>query len=388
MVVAASEECESAGMKVAFVHQLPLEIYPPAANALGMLATQDGWEVRAWSSADPKGSPPWQAPGVVVNRPGFPGPRCGGVARLVGFARWHVRVARDLARWRPDAILSVEPHSALAVWIYYRLLGGKARLFIHHHEYYAPGDFLKVGNRSSRICHHFETTDLFGRAEWVSQTNTTRLRLQMGDCAAVSGAKGRLWPNYPPCEWVARARAAMVEREPGPLRLVCVGSLSFEDTFIREVAEWVAARPGEVTLHVCGHNVRSDVWQWLESLAASNISCQPAGCAYAELPELLAGFEVGLVLYKGNTLNFIHNVPNKAVEALVCGLEVWYPPEMAGMRDFHLEFSDLPLREVNFRSMDRGVPAAMARAALDREIFTAERAMAPLLQHLSQSNHL
>ncbi|MEO0016794.1 MAG: hypothetical protein RLZZ522_77, partial [Verrucomicrobiota bacterium] len=163
--------------------------------------------------------------------------------------------------------------------------------------------------------------------------------------------------------------------------------LSFEDTFIREVAEWVAARPGEVSLHVCGHNVRSDVWQWLGTLAASNISCQPGGCAYAELPELLVRFDVALVLYKGNTLNFIHNVPNKAVEALACGLEVWYPPEMAGMRDFHEDFPELLLREMDFRGMVGGVPIGLAREALDPDIFTAERAMEPLLQHISQSNH-
>lgn len=378
-------------MKIAFVHQLPLEIYPPAANALGILAAQAGWEVLAWSSADPKGSPPCQPAGVVVSRPGFPGPRCGGVARLAGFARWHVRVARELARWRPDAIISVEPHSALAVWIYCRLLGGAARLFIHHHEYYAPGDFLKPGNRTSRICHHFETTDLFGRAEWVSQTNATRLRLQMADCAALTGAKGHLWPNHPPQEWVARARAAMAAREPvaraGPLRLVCVGSLSFEDTFIREVAEWVAVRPGEVSLHVCGHNVRPDVWKWLGTLAAPNISCQPTGCAYAELPELLVRFEVALVLYKGNTLNFVHNVPNKAVEALVCGLEVWYPPEMEGMRHFHGEFPALPLREVDFRRMVAEVSVAMPQSALEPGMFTAERAIEPLLHQLRQANH-
>jgi hypothetical protein len=378
-------------VRIAYIHQLPLEIYPPATNALAILSRQEGWELRVWTSAAQKGLAFFEGEDVVVSRPDFPGPRCGSVARLAGFVRWHLRVARELACWRPEAVITVEPHSALAVWMYYRFFGGAARLFIHHHEYYAPGDFLKPGSRTSRICHYFEKTDLFERAEWVSQTNEKRLRMMMDDCAAVTEPKSRLWPNHPPGEWGGRARAAMVCRPPKepaqPLRLVCVGSLSFEDTFIREVAEWVAAQPGEVSLHVCGNNVRPDVWQWLAALDASNITCQPAGCAYAELPELLVRFDVALVLYKGSTLNFVHNVPNKAVEGLVCGLEVWYPPEMAGMRDFHVQSPALPLREVDFRRLVRGVPPALARMTLEPEVFTSERAIEPLLLSLRQSHH-
>jgi hypothetical protein len=386
--MAVGETGEGAGMKIAFVHQLPLEIYPPASNALAILAGQAGWEVRVWSSAGGNGMRPYQNCAVGVTRPDFPGPRCGSVARLAGFVRWHLRVARDLARWRPAAVISVEPHSALAVWIYYRLFGGTARLIIHHHEYYAPGDYLKPGSRTSRICHYFEKTYLFGRAVWVSQTNDARLRLLMNDCGAVTGGNARLWPNFPPREWSDRVKAAKaVAHSPlsdPPLRLICVGSLSFEDTFIREVAEWVAARPGRVSLHVCGHNVRPDVWHWLASLAVPNITCQPAGCAYDELPELLVRFAVALVLYKGNTLNFVHNVPNKAVEALVCGLEVWYPPEMVGMSEFHQRFQQLPLRQVNFGRMTAEMPAPIVRVGIDPEDFSAERAMEPLLESLRE----
>jgi hypothetical protein len=371
-------------MKVALVHQLPLEIYPPAVNALAILAAEEGWEVRAWSSAGAGGMPVYQHPAVAVSRPPYPGAACGSGVRLAGFARWHWRVGGELARWRPDAILAVEPHSALAVWLYYRWHGGKARLFIHHHEYYAPADLRKPGNRTTRICHRFEQADLFGRAAWVSETNETRLRLLMADCPAVTAAKGRVWPNHPPRAWLGRV-ARRAPASGGPLRLVCVGSLSFEDTFIREVAEWVAARPGQVALHVCGHNVRRDVWDWLGSLGAANISCQPAGCPYQELPELLARFDVGLVLYKGNTLNFVHNVPNKAVEGLVCGLEVWYPPEMAGMRDFQARHPGLALREVDFRRLaEMAVPAVRVAPAPDE--LVAERAMQPLLDSLREGS--
>lgn len=365
---------------------MPLEIYPPASNALAVLARQAGWEVRAWSSANRKGLPAYAAESVRVCRPSFPGPECGSGRRLAGFLRWHFLVARALGRWQPDVVLSIEPHSALALWLYYRLFGGTARLFIHHHEYYAPVDFLGAGSRTSRLCHYFEKNDLFGRAEWISQTNETRLRMMQADCAAVTPTNGRIWPNHPPRAWVARGTscraAALANAQSGPLRLVCVGSLSFVDTFVREVVEWVVARPGSVSLHLCGHNVRPDVWQWIESLAAANISTDPAGCAYDELPDLLARFDVALVLYKGNTLNFVHNVPNKALEALACGLEVWYPPEMEEMRLFRHRHPGLRLREIDFKDLPAGVPAVVPTEAPADFPFTCEAAMAPLLERI------
>jgi hypothetical protein len=144
----------------------------------------------------------------------------------------------------------------------------------------------------------------------------------------------------------------------------------------------VAARPDQVSLHLCGHNVRPDVWEWIESLKAPHISTQPAGCDYDALPDLLTQFDVALVLYKGNTLNFVHNVPNKAIEALACGLEVWYPPEMEGMIRFHGNFPGLPLRVVDFRRMEDFLPMPLERFDIDPTAFSAEQAGEPLLQAL------
>jgi hypothetical protein len=385
MVLADSNTAE---MRIAFIHQLPLEIYPPATNALAILARQDGWEVRAWSSANRKGLPECLLPGVTVSRPDYPGPLLGSGKRLTGFLRWHLRVARELARWRPDVVISVEPHSALAVWVYYRFLGGSARLLIHHHEYYAPADFHRPGSRTSRWCHRVEKRDLFARAEWISQTNESRLRMMQADCAEVTAEKGRIWPNHPPIEWIARTKGGLVPSiSPvgSPLRLIYVGSLSFDDTFVRELIEWVVAHPGEVSLHVCGYNVRPDVWAWIDSLGADHISTNAAGCAYGVLPELLAGFDVALVLYKGNTLNFVHNVPNKVIEALVCGLEVWYPPEMEGMAAFHQQFPELRLREVDFRRLPEDLALApLPRAGVGPPVFSAEAAIHPMLDRLNQ----
>lgn len=376
-------------MKLAVVHQLPLEIYPPVTNALEVFSLKAGWTVRAWSSGNHRGLPDQAVQGVNITRPVYPGPQKGKLLRLVGFLGWHLRVALDLARWKPDVVISIEPHSALGVWFYYRLFRSSARLLIHHHEYYAPADFLRPGNHTSRLSHRAELAGLFQRAEWVSQTNADRLQMMRDDLGVPAGDQWQIWPNYPPSGWRERAGAVRTARGPAagsPLRLVYVGSLSFEDTFVREAVNWVASHPEQLTLHVCGYNIKPDVAKWIESLALVNVTIDARGCRYSEQPELLAGFDVALVLYKGNTLNFVYNIPNKVVEALVCGLEVWFPGEMLGLSGFAKEHPALPLRSIDFGSLEREVIAGGRKAAQEDLLpFCNEAAIQPLLQRLERS---
>jgi hypothetical protein len=166
-------------------------------------------------------------------------------------------------------------------------------------------------------------------------------------------------------------------------RLVYVGAASFEDTFIREAAEWVRRHPDVLSLHVTGDNVAADVWEWLESLDAANITTDRKGVDYRLLPSLLSGFDAGLVLYKGNTLNFVHNVPNKATEYLACGLETWYPAEMEGMRAFHESHDDLPMRQLDFRALPSEPPRARRRPVTSFEL-TCESALEPLIAEINR----
>ncbi len=343
--------------------------------------------MRAWSSENRKGIPRWESPSVRVDRPGHPHPESPMLLRMAGYLAWHVRTAVALVKWRPDVIMSVEPHSALAVWIYYFILRGKARLFVHHHEYYAPEDFRRNGMRLLRVVGKMERRDLFQRAEWVSQTNRERMRLLREWNPQIRGETAKIFPNYPLGEWSENSDAVVKERlGMRPLRLIYVGSASFEDTFIREVVEWVGRREGEVSLHICGNNIHSDVWEWLRERAFANVTLEPEGRDYRELPSLLGKSDVGLVLYKGKTLNFVYNVPNKAIEYLSCGLEVWYPPEMDGMTIFHREHSESELRMIDFTNLPNGVPERAAEPDCRQwRDFTCEAAMEPLFAQMEET---
>jgi len=280
----------------------------------------------------------------------------------------------------------VEPHSALATWLYYEVFAGKARLFIHHHEYYAPEDFARPGMRVLRATYKLERRDLFRRAEWISQTNQQRLTLLKQAYPLVDDSKGRVWPNYPTRCWAQRARDRKCERDSARTRFLYLGSASLEDTFIGEFARWIAGHPNETSLHVVSNNISRDVWADLQSLGASNIVLNDAGWDYEEIPSLASQFDVGVVLYKGNTKNFVYNVPNKTIEYLAAGLNVWYPAQMTSMREFETSYPDLPLLQMNFEALPQRVPSLRQLNRPGAFPFTSENAIAPLISAIEHGN--
>ena len=371
-------------MKIAYLHNLPLEYYPPATNTLDLLGDSKQVEVRAYTSQNLKNRDDFVHRSLKIFRFRSPDPSGHQLSRLAVALWWHVRTAWSLFFFKPDAVIYVEPHSALAAWLYYRVLFGKARLFIHHHEYYAPGDYLRPGMRLPRLCSRLESSFLFSRATWISQTNADRLRLAKSHHPEIAEAVWQLLPNYPPARWRERVKAKSRNRQGVPLRLIYVGSASFQDTYVEEIVRWTASHRGTVELHICGYNVAENVWQWLETEPFANVTFDATGFAYDELPDILAGFDVGLVLYKGNTENFIYNVPNKVFEYRVCGLDVWYPREMTGMRHLHKEQPG-KLVELDFADLSRVHPEDLEteRSGLPETMhFCADEALAPLFAQL------
>jgi hypothetical protein len=373
-------------MRIAYIHVLPLEYYPPATTALDILSRQPGWEVRAWSSRNTRDTMEWRSARTVVERPTQGSTTAPLLRRMAGYLNWHLRTARSVARWKPDVVFSIEPHSALATWLYYHVFRGNARLFIHHHEYYSPEDLQAEGMRLIRSTRRLERGDLFNRAEWISQTNEHRLQLLKQWNSNVGDAKGRVLPNYPPEEWIRRARGIRTKNEEHRTRFLYLGSASLGDTFLGEVAEWIAARPEYATLHVTGNNITPALWDKLRSLNASNITLDEAGWLYESIPERLSDFDVGLVLYRGITQNFVYNVPNKAIEYLAGGLEVWYPREMRALAGFHSANPDLRIRQMDFRDLPGEIPR-VARADMTSPFpFTAETATRPLVTAIANAD--
>jgi hypothetical protein len=341
-------------VKLVILHQLPVELYPPVINWLRTISTHPGIAAAVITSPNQRSVITADLPGVSFIRLPFANASQIAPLRWLLFLFWHMRAALQLYRWRPDAVLSVEPHSALAAWIWKVLLRGRGMLLIHHHEYYSPSDYLSRGNRLIRINRLFENR-LLRKADWVSQTNSDRMNLFRQDHPDLTDSQCRVLPNYPPRAWFQQQpKTAPWPKSPeGPLRLVYVGSVSLKDTWIGPLVEWLVCSSNRTcTLSVYSSNIDDATRRFLEERQGGPVTLHAEGVEYDMLPKVLSQYDVGLILYRCRTLNFVYNATNKLFEYLVCGLDVWYPPCMLGVKSFACSNAAPRIIETNFEQMN------------------------------------
>ena len=170
-----------------------------------------------------------------------------------------------------------------------------------------------------------------------------------------------------------------------PVKCVYIGAVSLKDTFIREFCEWVIGQQGQVLFDVYAYNIPRDTVDYLENLESEFVRFFDKGVEYDGMPDLLRRYQVGLILYRGNTLNYVFNAPNKLFEYLVCGLDVWFPKEMKGIYPY--ERNDLLPKVIRIdfikmssfdlgRAMDRnGLPWKVDEYCCEDVFVELERAL-------------
>jgi hypothetical protein len=184
--------------------------------------------------------------------------------------------------------------------------------------------------------HRLEKSRLYPEANWISQTNETRMKLFLDDNSEIQPSQAAVLPNYPPSAWWNGENRAWSGLQPvAPIRFVYVGALSRADTFIEEAVSWIRGLGSEkATLDIFSYNLQAETRCWLRSVAGDGIRFHEEGIPYDDLPQRLRDFHAGLILYKGNTPNYIHNASNKLFEYLACGLDVLYPRQMEGVAPY------------------------------------------------------
>jgi len=377
-------------IRLTLVHWLPLEQYPPACNMLRYFSAGGEYCVSCCTSIRADEQSAVSIPNVVLHRGSFPSGGGHVGTKLVELLALLWQILKGLFLSRPDVILYVEPHSALPVALYL-LLRRSTRLFIHYHEYRELSHFQDRGNLVARLGRWCETAFLHRKAEWISHTNDDRLKMFLQDHAYVNPEVLHSLPNYPPDSWlpiISRSRIHCSESD--SIRLVYVGALSLRDTFIQPLIEWIAAHRGgmRVRLDIYAGTMDAETRSFLESQHLSTVQVFFAGVPYERLPEILPQYDIGLILYRGNSLNYRYNAPNKLFEYLLCGLDVWYPGQMPGIRPIAASLSQQQVVEVNFddhATMDRELDAGFVRKP--REWFsTCEHVLASLGVSIQQGS--
>jgi hypothetical protein len=119
----------------------------------------------------------------------------------------------------------------------------------------------------------------------------------------------------------------------------------------------------------------------LNDLAVGSIRLMN-GVDYQNVPEVLAEYDIGLILYKGHIPNYVYNAPNKLFEYHSCGLDVWYPSVMKGCRDFATDKVYPKIVEVDFDRLDHlNLTDMISRDGCEfrPSPYTAEEACAKIL---------
>ena len=346
-------------LKVAVIHWFPVEYYPPVTNCMNFFAAQSGINLHCYSSTDSRGREPYVHPDVKIVRFTSPSSSDGRLKRLAKYLWFPIAVFFHLMRLRPDCVLYYEPQSSVPALLY-SAINWRCRIMIHHHEYHDPEQFFRPGMRLARLYHWLEKCFLFRRAKWISHTNERRLELFHTDHPTIDSKKLKVLANYPPIHWQERSRVAKSKtktqaeshHDSQQLKLVYVGSVSMHDTFIQPLVDWIVNRSdNRVTLDVYAYNADEKTKTFLKDVmtpftevatdsthrdgeARPPIRYFQQGIDYNDLPEELARYDVGVILYRCNTTNYKYNASNKLFEYLACGLEVWYPPQMLGVKPY------------------------------------------------------
>jgi hypothetical protein len=161
---------------------------------------------------------------------------------------------------------------------------------------------------------------------WTSQTNEVRLQKMIRDnhLESMDQCVFHVMPNYPSQFWAKSKTNYGISKK---IRLVYVGSLGYDTTYLKELTEWAGKNESDVTLDLYSHNIDEKAKSFLSSVNTDGIQFR-GSINYSQLPEVLTNYDVGLVIYKPVSDNWIYNAPNKVFEYLACGLDVWFSKTM------------------------------------------------------------
>lgn len=363
--------------QIAIVHYLPLEFYPPVTNLLDMMAHEQELQTKVWTCHNHKKRPTYIPKlGVSVSRAIFPNPSDLKILRFLKYLLFNIRCFFGLLIFKPDTILYYESYSVGPVYWYLKFFGTTTELLIHNHEYFDP-KWYERGMDVVRYYHKQEKSFLFEKAQWISQTNTERVKLFVKDHGAHLTPKMRVIPNYPPRSWTPSARVT----SKSILKTVYVGSLSMTTTYLEAYCNWIIAQKGKVLFDIYAYNVDAITKAYLNAISSPYITFNDTGVGYHDIPKLLSQYDVGVIFYKAYCPNFTYNAPNKLFEYVTCHLQVWYADELLGIAPYTstqvvpIDFNKLST--FNYRNVvEQNVTASTN--------FTAEEALRPLLKLLKE----
>lgn len=347
--------------KFAIIHYLPLEYYPPAINFLDFLPSQVpvGTKIFVYTTANVKGRLPYQNRKVQIRRFPFPKEKEHVIFRLFKYFFFNIGTLFRLLWNKPEAILYYESYSAWPVYWFIRLRGKNCKLLIHYHEY-SSIEWYEKGMKTVKNYYEKEKSLLWKSADWISHTNKERISLFQKDYPFITSKVLQVVPNYPPKDWERyKVKTKSADKNVKPLRTVYVGSLSLSATYLKEYCEWVKSCYGQLTFTIYSYNLDKETITYLNNLNCPFIQFLNEGIDYKNIPKVINDYHVGIIFYKPYSDNVVHCAPNKFYEYFACGLDVWYPKDILGMKLYRSEVREQKVLEIDFQNLKKYEPTTL-----------------------------
>jgi hypothetical protein len=332
---------------------MPLEFYPPTTNLLNSLAFKNQFSVKIWTTRNNKGRKVYKNDSLnAISRTSFPNRNNHKLVRLFKYLLFNIKTFLGLLIFNPSIVMYYETYSAGPVYWYLKYFGSKKKLFIHYHEYFNQ-EWYDSGMAIVKLYYQYEKTFLLQKAEWISHTNSYRIDLFLKDHPNLLQSKLHEMKNYPPQSWSSEEiMPNQKSSKQEPLKIVYVGSLSLEHTFIKEFCIWVLNQKGKVIFDIYAFNCSDSAIKYLRGIDSNMIKFYDRGLEYADIPKILVQYDLGVILYKATTPNAKFCASNKLFEYLVCGLDVWFSKEQLGTVPY-MNYTTRPtVTAVDFKNLD------------------------------------
>lgn len=317
--------------KVAILHFQPLERYPPVMNDIQDLISIPNIKLSVFSVAN---SDNWfKEKNFRIYRYGNQNTQ-NWFLRYCTYFFFNVLTCLRLLIFRPNFILLYETLSVFPAFLIKKIYP-KTKVHIHFHEYTSKVE-INASSKYYQLLIQIERKLISKKCCWVSHTNEDRVKLYLKDNPGIDEKKMLVFPNYPPASWYVNAfKTKMIKNNPSCVKLVHVGALSLDTTYLSEVLDWVISKNGVYHLDFYLSSIDKKTLNFLENIVSMYdfLKIYPT-VKYYELPNILQSYDIGLVLYKGCIPNYVYNVPNKVLEYLACCLEVWYSDKLISTKIF------------------------------------------------------
>jgi hypothetical protein len=378
---------EQTSHKIIIIHFQPLELYPPVCNLLEYLSKNSANKIIVVTTENDKKKklrPFISGSANIIIKRAFPiSPNS--ITRFFWYLFFYLNCLRLLLKHQPKSVLYFETISSWPALIYKKMKGDKVRLLVHYHEYISPNEYVN-NMQLVKWMNKLECKMYRLHFNWISHTNEMRLKKFINDNHLQKAERSIFWtmPNYPSKQWASEKKELNTS---GKTRLVYIGSLGYDSMYLKEIIEWVIRNKSSLSLDFYSNNIDKKAKFFLQSIKNDSITFH-GGCNYEDLPTILKSYDVGLVIYKPVSDNWIYNMPNKIFEYLACGLDVWFAKTLISTLSITRDQvypKILPIDYQNLNNFNYKEKINRVGLCFDQPNFYYENVYAEIYKSLSQS---